>query len=94
MTDEAAGNAPVGDEFTANAPVAKVEITPPQQQPAQVTTNAPASKETIAPPQQEPAQVTADDIAQALSRATRLGAEYGMIPATVFRHFLPDNQQW
>lgn len=44
--------------------------------------------------QQQPALLTADDLAHALSRATRLGATYGVIPSATFKRFLPDNQRW
>lgn len=61
---------------------------------APVGNDGAANAQNEAQPQQQPVQLTADDLALAFSRATQLGAEYGVVAPATFRRFLPDNQQW
>lgn len=59
----------------------------------QVIRAAPAV-ESAAPAQDVACVVTADDLAAAFSRATRLGAVYGVVSASTFRRFLNEEQPW
>lgn len=90
----AINNAPANPTATATETTTTTTTTnaTTSANPAQRNEPVDSSNEVVSQPAQP--QLTADELAVALWTATRLGANYGVVPATTFRRFLSDDEPW